>query len=102
MSTPTYPPIFLCSNIFFTLLNVWFIFYNYIISISSSRHLAQAETEISVNALQILAKNRRKLLLEKLLKSLRLVKTLQQTGLRLKELLQVRIFPSYIFFIYKS
>lgn len=55
------------------------------------RNLAQAEKEIAVNALQILAKNRRKLLLEKLLKSLRFIKTLQQTDLRLKELLQVFI-----------
>ena len=62
----------------------------YYVFIFYSRKLAQAEESIAVNALQLLAKNRRKTLLENLLKSLRFIKTLQQTDLRLKELLQVK------------
>ncbi|XP_066929033.1 syndetin-like [Clytia hemisphaerica] len=60
------------------------------------RKLAQAEEAISVNALQLLSKNRRKVLLENLLKSLRFIKTLQQTDLRLKELLQEQNYASAI------
>lgn len=62
----------------------------YCVFIFYLRKLAQAEESIAVNALQLLAKNRRKTLLENLLKSLRFIKTLQQTDLRLKELLQVK------------
>lgn len=60
------------------------------------RKLAEAEKAIAVNALQLLAKNRRKVLLENLLKSLRFIKTLQQTDLRLKELLIEQNYASAI------
>lgn len=69
----TVQPTKLCSN------SQYFLF----------RRLTHAKTEIAINGLEVLSKNRRKVLLQKLLKSLRFIKTLQETDVRLKELLQV-------------
>lgn len=58
--------------------------------------LTHAKTEIAINGLEVLSKNRRKVLLQKLLKSLRFIKTLQETDVRLKELLQESNYASAI------
>ena len=54
-------------------------------------HLSRAKEEAAMRVLAVLSKHRRKVLLLKLLKSLRFIKTLQQTDVRLKELLDVSI-----------
>ena len=62
-------------------------------------HLSRAKEEAAMRVLTVLSKHRRKVLLLKLMKSLRFIKTLQQTDVRLKELLEVsnyHFFPSLI------
>ncbi|XP_047136716.1 syndetin isoform X1 [Hydra vulgaris] len=67
-----------------------------VISTKGRVRLEQAKQEIVVGSLGILAKNRKKLYLEKVLESLRFIKTLQQTDMRLKELLQENNYASAI------
>ena len=62
---------------------------NVIVEVHSFSHLSRAKEEAAMRVLTVLSKYRRKLLLLNLLKSLRFIKTLQQTDVRLKELLEV-------------
>ena len=62
---------------------------NVIVEANSFSHLSRAKEEAAMRVLTVLSKYRRKLLLLNLLKSLRFIKTLQQTDVRLKELLEV-------------
>eukprot|EP00794_Sanderia_malayensis_P003270 gene3270-3751_t len=59
-------------------------------------HLNRAKEEAAMRVLFVLAKHRRKVLQLKLLKSLRFIKTLQRTDVRLKELLQEDDYPTAI------
>jgi len=59
-------------------------------------HLSRAKEEAAMRVLTVLSKHRRKLLLLNLLKSLRFIKTLQQTDVRLKELLEESNYPKAI------
>lgn len=59
-------------------------------------NLSQTMNEMACGGLQVLAKNRRKVLLQGILKSLRFIKTLQETDVRLKELLEEGNFSNAI------
>ncbi|XP_065053173.1 syndetin-like isoform X2 [Rhopilema esculentum] len=59
-------------------------------------HLSRAKEEATMRVLTVLSKHRRKVLLLNLMKSLRFIKTLQQTDVRLKELLEENNYPTAI------
>ncbi|XP_046842734.1 syndetin-like [Xenia sp. Carnegie-2017] len=63
---------------------------------SSRSHLEHSRSETSLGGLTVLAKNRKKQHLVNLLDSLGTIKTLQQTDVRLKEMLQEENYPGAI------
>ena len=66
------------------------------ICINGRRHLAQSKADVTSGGLGLLAKHRKRMKIQQIMKSLRTIKTLQRTDIRTREMLEEEDYPAAI------